>query len=179
MEVKVAILNFFKFVIRSFFLSLIVSLAGYCFLTKKFPPDFHRLKNIYASYQKLTSLTKEIQDSQKLQAAATTPRTANEEDQDLAKLLEHRRQLVDLLSQFNFAAPPPQKSQSTTPVEGGSQKSQVVEEPTEVILSARSYRSLQLQLGELTRENEELRKEIEEFQKKTATLQQAGCSLGF
>ena len=168
MEYKLAAINFLKFVLRSLGMSLVVSVAAYCYLTRTFPPDLSRLKNIYSSYKKLTKLTTEIQARQILKSSPDAPvQTPDDEDKDVAQLIEHRRQIIDLLSQFNFTQPVAKK-----PVPGSADvRSQHSNEPDEVILSAQSYNNLRLQINELTQENYLLRQQIVEIQKQIPSRQ--------
>ncbi len=165
---KVAALNFLKFVLRSLGMSLLVTVAAYCYLTRTFPPDLSRLKNIYSSYKKLITLTTEIQASQTLKAAADAPApTAEDEDKDLAKLIEHRRKIIDLLSLFNFSQPVVKKPV----ISPAGKRAQLPDEPDEVILSLQSYNNLRLQINDLSQQNNLLRQQIVEIQKQNLSKQ--------
>ena len=168
MEFKLAAVSFFKFVLRSLCMSLIFSLAAYCYLTRTFPPDLSRLKNIYSSYKKLTKLTTEIQASQSLKALSSeSVQKPEDEDRDLAMLIEHRRQIIDLLSQFNFT-----QTVAKKPAPGSAAaKSQQSKEPDEIILSTQSYNNLRLQINELSQQNNLLQQQIVEIQKQNSWKQ--------
>lgn len=167
-EYKLAAINFLKFILRSLAMSLVVSVTAYCYLTRTFPPDLSRLKNIYSSYKKLTKLTTEIQASQILKSSPDAPvQSPDDEDKDLAQLIEHRRQIIDLLSQFNFTQPVAKKPSLASAGVG----SQDIKVPDEVILSTQSYNNLRLQINELTQENNLLRQQIVEIQKQISSRQ--------
>lgn len=168
MELKVAALNFLKYVLRSLGISLLISIAAYCYLTRTFPPDLSRLKNIYSSYKKITKLSAEIKANQTLKAAANAPaQTPEDEDKDIANLIEHRRQIIDLLSQFNFTQPVV-KQQITMPT---GTRGQLPNGHDEIILPAQSYNNLLVQINDLTHQNNLLQQQIVEIQKQISSKQ--------
>ncbi len=156
MEFKDYFINFIKYIAKSILASLLISIIGYCLLTKTFPPDLGRLKNLYSSYKKLSVLSAEIRNDQNLKSKQI-PETQTPEDEakELEKLVEHRRQMLELLSQFNLMQPV-QKSEPN-----GSPNSMIDEySPKAVVLSQESYNNLRLQIKELNQENLKLRQEL-------------------
>ena len=153
MDFKNYLINLIKYITKSILVSLIISIAGYCLLTKTFPPDLGRLKNLYLSYRKLSTLSAEIRKNQDLKSKQQlVPQGSETEVKELEKLVEHRKQMLELLSQFNLMQPT-QKSEAKNGL--NSELSEF--SPNAVVLSKESYNNLRLQIKELNKENLELR----------------------
>ena len=80
------------------------------------------------------------------------PQGSETEVKELEKLVEHRKQMLELLSQFNLMQPT-QKSEAKNGL--NSEPSEY--SPNAVVLSKESYNNLRLQIKELNKENLELR----------------------
>ena len=157
MEFKDYLINLVKYITKSILASLIISIVGYCLLTKTFPPDLSRLKNLYSSYRKLSALSVEIRHNQDLRSKQNpVPQDSETEVKELEKLVEHRKQMLELLSQFNLMQPV-QKSVANSGL-NSELNSEISEfSPNAVVLSKESYNNLRLQIKELNKENQELR----------------------
>ncbi len=157
MDFQKAVLNFFKFVSKSILMSVVISIAGYCLLTRKFPPDFGRLKKMYLSYQKVLKLTQEIKASEQAkQSSPAEGQSAEDQEKDLNRMVEHRKQVLELLSQFNFTEPQLKQQNS----EAKAALSDLENNPKSVLLSYESYNNLRLQIKELSAENAQLRQQL-------------------
>ena len=154
MEFKSYLIHFLKYIGKSVLASVLISLVGFCLLTKTFPPDFGRLKNLYVSFRKLSALSEEIRSHQKLKADATT-QDPESEDKNLENLLDHRRQVLNLFSEMNLM-----KTAKKTGEKGVQSSALEESDPRAIILSPESYNNLRLQIKELTDENQQLRKEL-------------------
>ena len=170
-QAKVVLAKILTYLGRSLLMSLIISFTGYCLLTRKFPPDLSRFKNIYASYQKLSQMSAEIKMNQQARQA-NPPKSEVDyagEEKDLELLVAHRRQLYELLSHFNFTQAPLKGAAAVEAKKVAD--AQAKAEAEAVILPRESYNNLRLQIKNLTEDNEELREQMADIQKRIPSAQ--------
>lgn len=154
MESKTYLINFLKYVGKSVLASVLISLVGFCLLTKTFPPDFGRLHTLYVSFKKLSALSDQIRNAQNLKKN-TEILDPEAEEKNLENLFEHRKQMLNLLSEMNLM-------KSANKTESNRIESTVPDEsdPRAIVLSKESYNNLRLQIKELNVENEKLRQDL-------------------
>lgn len=147
-------INFLKYVGKSVLASVLISLIGFCLLTKTFPPDFGRLKNLYVSFRKLTALSEKIRHNQTRKVDPAI-QDSEAEEKNFEDLFEHRRQMLNLLSEMNLM----KTAEKTVPFHGENSVPDQ-SDPRAVVLSQESYNNLRLQIKELTKENQQLRLQL-------------------
>lgn len=91
--------NFLKSILRSLFVSVVLSIIVFSAITKQFPPDFARLKEGYQKIQELQKISEQLADLHKRSMESSI---ADEEDvNQLSHALQKRAAAAQILDERN------------------------------------------------------------------------------